>query len=234
MRPPSGSPAGAGRAEQQRPRTDPWPLATLAAALAFAVVLGMVVFAHGLPFDDGVRSTAGAWPLPHALWTLITDLGDRALIPIGLAAALAALATGRLRLAVAIGVVLVASPVLTTVLKHAVDRPRPFDALTPLLGPSFPSGHSLNSTATYGLLALVAWRSRLPAAARRLAACLGVALPLLIGLSRLALGVHWGSDVLGGWLAGFVLVGLGAVAIRRLSAMEPGMRGLRGIWPREA
>jgi undecaprenyl-diphosphatase len=105
--------------------------------------------------------------------------------------------------------------------KDYIARPRPgVDPLVTAFGYSFPSGHSLDSAATYGLIALVVWRSPLPLAVRRLAVVLGATLPFLIGLSRIALGVHYPSDVLGGWLAGIALVALGATLIRRTGAME--------------
>ena len=88
-------------------------------------------------------------------------------------------------------------------------------------GLSFPSGHSLNSAATYGLLAVVAWwTDRLALPVRWLAVVGGVALPFAIGLSRIALGVHYPSDVLGGWSAGLAFVASGAVLITVLRAME--------------
>jgi undecaprenyl-diphosphatase len=54
-----------------------------------------------------------------------------------------------------------------------------------------------------------------------LAAVAGLGLPLAVGLSRIALGVHYPSDALGGWLGGAALVALGGVLIDRLAAMEP-------------
>ena len=112
-------------------------------------------------------------------------------------------------------------------LKHTLVRERPFIrhagitlAMPPLDRYSFPSGHTLNSTVSYGLLAVVAWRSRLPLAVRRAAAVIGVTIPFLVGLSRIALGVHYPTDVLGGWLAGVAFVALGATLIRLTGAME--------------
>ncbi len=90
----------------------------------------------------------------------------------------------------------------------------------PAPGYSFPSGHTLNSTVTYGLLALVAWRARLAVLARRAAVAIAVVLPFLIGLSRIALGVHYPTDILGGWLAGIAFVALGATLIRLTGAMD--------------
>jgi undecaprenyl-diphosphatase len=48
----------------------------------------------------------------------------------------------------------------------------------------------------------------------------GVTVPFLTGLSRIALGAHYPSDVLGGWLAGLAFVALAAVLIRTTGAME--------------
>ncbi len=56
------------------------------------------------------------------------------------------------------------------------------------------------------MIALLVWRSALPVWARRITVVVLVILVVLIGLSRIALGVHYPSDVLGGWLAGLAIV----------------------------
>ncbi|MGY1745495.1 phosphatase PAP2 family protein [Blastococcus sp. SYSU D00695] len=66
---------------------------------------------------------------------------------------------------------------------------------------SFPSGHS-SGIATLVTVALVLAWPRLTAAARRIALVAGVALVVLVGLTRMWLGVHFLSDVLGGWALG--------------------------------
>ena len=90
-------------------------------------------------------------------------------------------------------------------LKEAFGRPRP--RLVPhLFGdvatPSFPSGHAMAAAAIY--LTLAALVARLVRDRRSKAFVVGVALVLvlLIGFSRVYLGVHWPSDVLAGWTAG--------------------------------
>jgi undecaprenyl-diphosphatase len=93
---------------------------------------------------------------------------------------------------------------LTTVLKLVIRRPRPPTAAEfHLYSWSFPSGHALGSLIGYGMLAyvlIVLWIRR-PRA--QVAVALGAALLIVaIGLSRLYLGVHYFSDVVGGYAAG--------------------------------
>ena len=84
---------------------------------------------------------------------------------------------------------------------------------------------------TYGILALVAWRSPLPAGIRWAGVATGLTVPFLTGLSRIALGAHYPSDVVGGWLAGLAIVALAAVLIRTARAMVRALRGPRDRAP---
>jgi membrane-associated phospholipid phosphatase len=74
----------------------------------------------------------------------------------------------------------------------------------------YPSGHAVLSLAFYGFLAFVVWRSPLPARVRAALVALCALWIAVIGWSRLALGSHFPSDVLGGYLLGGA--GLCAVA----------------------
>ncbi len=202
-------------------RRDPWPWVGLACALGFLVLAALVVRRGGLAFDEPLASAMQAIPIPASFWEACTFLGGPVLVPIGVAFVLVAALSRRLRLALIIAVVLIAAALFTEGVKDYVARPRPSaDPLVVALGYSFPSGHTLNSTVTYGLLALVAWRSRLTLAVRRSAAVIGAVVPFLVGLSRIALGVHWPTDVLAGWLAGVAFVALAATLIRLTGAME--------------
>lgn len=102
---------------------------------------------------------------------------------------------------------------LNVLLKELVQRPRPEDInLVVETGFSFPSGHSMVAMAFFGLLVWLVWhyeRDR----TLRLACCAGFSLIiLLIGISRIYLGVHYASDVLAGfcislaWLAMYTSV----------------------------
>jgi undecaprenyl-diphosphatase len=107
----------------------------------------------------------------------------------------------------AAGVVLAAggAQLLNDVLKHLFQRvrPAPVVGMLPMQAFSYPSGHAMVSAAFYTFLGYVAWRV-LHGWAR--AACVVVlaTLILAIGLSRLYLGVHYLTDVLAGYLAGFL------------------------------
>lgn len=85
-------------------------------------------------------------------------------------------------------------------LKHVFLRPRPEDInLITEGGYSFPSGHSMVSLAFYGLFIYIIFHMRLKKYKRYLYCILLALLTLLIGISRIYLGVHYASDVLAGF-----------------------------------
>jgi undecaprenyl-diphosphatase len=195
--------------------------------MAFVALATLVVRRGGLAFDEPFSAWLRGLPIPAWFWEACTFLGGAILIAIGFALGLGAFVTRRYRLVLIIAVVLIGSALLTDIVKDLVMRQRPPDPITGTNGYSFPSGHTLNSTATYGLLAVIAWRSRLSLGFRRIAVAIGVVVPVLVGLSRIALGAHWPTDVLAGWLAGIAFVALGAVLIRLTGAMDRGDVGSR-------
>lgn len=103
-------------------------------------------------------------------------------------------------------------------LKLSVGRARPeFDArLVHVNSFSFPSGHAANSLTAWVLLACFVVPARLRSAA--IAAAFAIA--LAVGATRVLLGVHWPSDVVGGWSAGLLAVLLALAAERRLVGHE--------------
>ena len=124
-----------------------------------------------------------------------------------------------------------------TALKVAVDRPRPAleDPVAHAFGKSFPSGHAMTSTVVYGGLLLVflpVLRGRWRLAA---AGATGV-LVLAIGVSRLALGVHFVSDVLGGWVMGtaWLVASVAAFSIWRQELGRAPVEPMEGLEPEAA
>jgi undecaprenyl-diphosphatase len=131
---------------------------------------------------------------------------------------------GRRRLATYLVVTVVGGSLVDTAVKLAVNRPRPRvdHPLDTAFGTSFPSGHSMASTITYGALVLVF----LPVLARRgrlIAIAAATAIVLLIGSSRLLLGLHFVSDVVGGYVLGWAWL-LGATAVFEIWRKEEGKR----------
>jgi undecaprenyl-diphosphatase len=97
-------------------------------------------------------------------------------------------------------------------IKAAVDRPRPPEPLVGSSGSSFPSGHAAHSVLYVWLAVTVVLRLR-PGMARAAAVVgAGIALTALVGLSRVYLGVHYLSDVSGGWALGAAAFSLCAAA----------------------
>jgi undecaprenyl-diphosphatase len=101
---------------------------------------------------------------------------------------------------------------VANVTKALVDRARPtFDQLTGFSGPSFPSGHAVASAACFAAFALVIGPGR-TLAVKALLAGLAVGLATGISSSRVLLGVHWLTDVLGGLLIGWAWFAMCSVA----------------------
>ena len=84
---------------------------------------------------------------------------------------------------------------------------------------SFPSGHATNAMATYLLAALLIAQIR-----RSLWVALAIGVAATIGASRILLGVHWPSDVIGGWLWGAAIALIGLTVAQR---MEVGQNAKR-------
>lgn len=107
-------------------------------------------------------------------------------------------------------IMLVFGALLNLLLKDIFQRPRPtLDPLFTLSSYSFPSGHAMNSFVFYATLSYFFYHFTRNKRFSLIVACLAGLLVLLIGVSRIYLGVHYPSDVLAGYLAGllwFVLV----------------------------
>ena len=126
--------------------------------------------------------------------------------------AVAAFAPGK-RPGMCCAVNLVLVVVINQVLKFLIQRPRPDGfRLATASGFSFPSGHSMVAMAFFGLLAWLVWKYEADRRLRRLYATGFALVIVMIGVSRIYLGVHYASDVLGGfclsmaWLAVYTRV----------------------------
>jgi membrane-associated phospholipid phosphatase len=99
--------------------------------------------------------------------------------------------------------------VLAAILKLLVGRNRPelLDPVARAAGYSFPSGHALNAALAAGVLLLIFLPFARDHPRGRVALWVAViVVPIITGVFRIALGVHWTSDVVGGWLMGIAMV----------------------------
>lgn len=135
----------------------------------------------------------------------ITALGSVTVLTLLMLAGFVFLALdNRKRLAVFALSTVISGQLLSTLLKHLFNRPRP--DLVPhavyVASMSFPSGHSMMSAVAYLCLGTLLADCYQRTAIRAWILCGAVLIPLLVGVSRVYLGVHWPSDVLAGWTAG--------------------------------
>ncbi|GID26278.1 phosphatase PAP2 family protein [Paractinoplanes brasiliensis] len=203
-------------------------IAVVLAGLGFGL-LALLVRGNWSPLrrlDQGIADGMNSLVAPHEaavkVITTITSLGGRGvLVPLVAMAVLWLLIRRRPRLAIYLAVTGLGAAVLDPSLKALVGRVRPVVA-DPVAfggGNSFPSGHTLGATIVWGSLALVllsATRGRRKGWILTVAALIIVA----VGLSRIALSVHFLSDVLAGWLIGLAWISVTAYAFR--------------VWRREA
>jgi undecaprenyl-diphosphatase len=208
------------RSPTRRLSVAPALLAT-ACAIAFLVLAAVVSRQGSVGFDEPVTAFVTGLGIPTQAWRALTELGGLILVPIGAGLVAWLLWQRRPVDALVVAVALIGATLFTDAVKDLVARPRPPGPhLAPAGGYSFPSGHTLNSTATYGLVALYTWRSDLKLNVRRAACTVLALIPFLVGLSRIALGVHYPSDVLGGWLAGLTVVFLVAAITAPAAATD--------------
>ncbi len=141
---------------------------------------------------------------PEAAGALVwlTHLGGAPVLLLATAAAALATARRNRPAALALLATTLGGRLLVDSTKWLVDRPRPALDAHPVyvFSQSFPSGHAGNTMIAYGAIALFA----LPQRWRWPGLAAAVALSVLIGSTRPILGVHWPSDVLGGWCLGLL------------------------------
>ena len=224
----AGSGAGAtteaaplGRVDPVRPGTAtavvraPLGLATFTLVVGFFVLVATLVVLASLVLDVRRQQVfaldAWATPFLHGLaspWldvlmNRLTDVGSTlVIIPAFLVAAGALLWRRRFGAVLFLAIVSLGSMVLDGAMKVLLARPRPvLDWARPLPDYSFPSGHTMNATVFWVALALIAWSifgRRVGLASLALAALIVFG----VGTSRIYLGFHYLTDVVGGVLAG--------------------------------
>ena len=160
-------------------------------------------------FDDTVRYRVYSIRSEKLtmFWKFITHSGDSEIV-IMLGIVLLLVKSLRNKYGVKFAIAALSSTALYQGMKYIFQRPRPDIALRLIeeSGYSFPSGHSMNCLVSYGILAYLILKYCENA---RLAKIFSVGLGLiiiLIGLSRVYVGVHFPTDVIGGWSLGIAVI----------------------------
>ncbi|MEE8391917.1 MAG: phosphatase PAP2 family protein [Anaerolineae bacterium] len=179
------------------------------------------VWQWGLDFIHTIQLVHG--PALDAFFKAITFMGEEEFFMIVLPLILWCV---DFAVGIRVGVIFLLSPYVNGVFKDWFDDPRPFE-LDPTVqryfsgaeGYGLPSGHSQNSVVLWGAVAASFRKTWLWVVA--------ILLPVMVGFSRVYLGVHFPSDVLGGWTIGVVLL---AVYLRLGPRIEAWLRERELVW----
>ncbi|UUU35990.1 phosphatase PAP2 family protein [Streptomyces sp. CA-210063] len=202
--------------------------ARVAAAFAAPSVLLLVLVALSwgplMSLDESIAHTTHRWAvaesgMTHAFRILTDWVWDPVTMRL-LAAATAIWLVWRHRewwLATWLAVTSAAGTAVQQGLKAAVGRERPAwpDPVDSAHYAAFPSGHAMTATVVFGLLL---WLLHLYGAGRvlmRTALAVAVVSVVGVGVTRIWLGVHWASDVLGGWLLGGLTIALAVLTFEK-------------------
>lgn len=231
-------------AERYGLRVTLFAIALTLVAVPFGILVEQIVRSGPmLRVDKGVADSVHQWVVARGQWFVdltryVSWLGRPPFL--GLVSVLAAvyvLRHGRRRLALFLVTTGVVGGLVDTAVKNLVNRPRPvFDnPVAHAYGKSFPSGHTMSSTIVYGALLLV-FLPAVPRRGRRYAVAGTVMLVLAIAASRIALGVHFLSDVLGGLILGlaWLAASVAAFQVWRTERGRPAAPVIEGVEPEAA
>jgi undecaprenyl-diphosphatase len=205
------------------------PAIVAGAAAAALVLLTLAVATRAAPLvaaDAAISATAHRQALAHPAWrsamyVITTTANTTTVLPLAAIAVVVLLFLGRRRQVYLLLSAVAGTTALRLLILDTIQRPRPADRLAPAAGWSFPSGHTTAAATTAGLLIIIGG-SLLPGRRSRTILTVGASLwAVSVGVSRVALVVHWPTDVLGaGLLVTAVLTTLNQIFTTR-AAPEP-------------
>jgi undecaprenyl-diphosphatase len=203
--------------------------------LGYAALVVMVVTAEGLAEED--RPVLG-WLTGHrrpavtAVMEFVSSSAVAVLVPVAVLTVTLAIGVVRHAWRPWATVVLAfgGASVVSQTVKALIRRPRPDTAAmlgSPASGWSFPSGHTLLTSALLGALVLIAWQTTTTLLLRAALTAAAVSAALLMGLSRMYLGDHWLTDVLASYALAVAVLAATATAVgaRRWTASRPEATG---------
>jgi undecaprenyl-diphosphatase len=183
-------------------------------------------------FDVAILRAAQSFRVGHT-WVAevmrdLSGLGSTAVLTLFTVVAVGYLAVVRARLiALLVAVAVSTGSVGVFLLKAQFGRSRPGADFAELIAPgmSFPSGHATISAIVFLTIAALIANARTRAGEQTYILAMATLMALLVGLSRIALGVHWATDVVAGWAFGAAWALAWLLLARRLTRGSPGRMG---------
>lgn len=187
-----------------------WWIAAAVLAVAGYLVLWLGCALHWAwltRMDYAVLDPLHAFGVKHPAWVRFWDLFCTVFSPegfrlLGAVAVVVALLRRNVRLVLLLLTTIGLNGVVAEVAKDLVDRPRPVGALAASVSSAFPSGHAI--AVMVGVLAFLTTASVLGHRIRSVTIVVAVALVLAVSFGRLAVYVHYPSDVIAGWALGYL------------------------------
>jgi undecaprenyl-diphosphatase len=190
-----------------------WPFLATIGLGGFAIMTWIIASKIVVPFDQPLLNAASGLGQYMVAWRDLSDSANIPLIVIGVAIVAFLLLTKQRAEAGLVIVLLAAITAGSEAVKLLVARPRPPGFTNDAAGVvySYPSGHVLEAVVIYGIIAVLLWRSSLPTVVRVVVPILFAVLVAFVAVARVAVGAHYPSDVLAGFLAGIGFLALFAI-----------------------
>jgi len=175
-------------------------------ALLTVALVSHVVF----PFDKQLLDLAVTWTGWSLVWNVFSELGNYPMVPTGFGLVIWLLFKKRRREALLVVLLFAAATAGSEGLKAVVARDRPLGSAPGIPGSvySYPSGHALETVMILGMVALTLWRRQHALWLKLGFAVLVAVFVTLVCVARVALDLHYPTDILGGLLGGFGILGL--------------------------
>ncbi len=185
-------------------------------AIAIVCLVGFAVLTVALashvviPGDKQLLDLAVTWTPFTLAWNVFSELGNYPMVPTGFGLVVWLLFKKRRREALLVIILFGMATGGSELVKAVVARDRPLGSAPGIPGSvySFPSGHALEDVMILGMIALALWRRQQAMWLKLGFVVLVVIFVALVAISRVALDLHYPSDILGGVLAGLAILGL--------------------------